>query len=87
MSTQPLVAWKFGGMSVAEPARLRPVARGVEEAEVLAALTVAGARVLLLDDVGSVRVVGSGIGRQLVHAAFDLDRPKAEAQLRVVARS
>jgi aspartate kinase len=52
------------GTLVRHGSEIHLTAPGVEEAEVLAALTVAGAQVLLRDNLGSVSMVGSGIGRR-----------------------
>lgn len=52
------------GAIVRHSSEVHLTAPGVEESEVLAALSVAGARVVLQDDLGSVSVVGAGIGRR-----------------------
>jgi len=52
------------GSIVSHGGEVHLTAPGVEEQEVVAALSTAGARVLLREDLGSVSVVGTGIGRR-----------------------
>ncbi len=52
------------GAIVRHGTEIHLTAPGVEEPEVLAALSTAGARIVLQDHLGSVSVVGTGIGRR-----------------------
>jgi aspartate kinase len=52
------------GSIVSHGGEVHLTAPGVEEQEVVAALSTAGARVLLREDLGSVSVVGTGVGRR-----------------------
>jgi aspartate kinase len=52
------------GTMVCDGDKVHFTAPGAEESEVVPALSAAGARVLLRDDLGSVSVVGSGVGRR-----------------------
>jgi aspartate kinase len=57
---------------------------GVEEPEVLEAVTTVGARIVLQDELGSVSVVGSGIGRRpdvTARALLELEAEGIEPQL------
>jgi aspartate kinase len=52
------------GSIVRDGADVRITVPDVEEAEVVAALSTAGARILFRNDLGSVSIVGSGVGRR-----------------------
>jgi len=52
------------GAIVRHGAEIHLTAPGVEEPEILAALSAAGARILFQDELGSVSVVGAGVGRR-----------------------
>jgi aspartate kinase len=66
------------GSMVRDGEKVHITAPGAEESEIVAALFAAGARVLLRDDMGSVSIVGSGVGRRPEVTALALRTLEAE---------